>query len=331
MTTISDVARAAGVSITTVSRVLNGHEGQASAQTVHRIREAAEALRYIPNAMARNLRAQDSRAWTLIVPTISSPFLTHVARGLEDVAQAAGVGVLLCNSDDDPDKERLYLSVAESGRASAVVLTPTTPNVDLTRLHALGIPIVSIIRPLSSDSRVDTVVIDTFAAAREATLRLLGQGLRAVACINGPNDEYVDHERLAGYVAAHRETGLAVDGSLVLEARPDEVGGRQAADSLLDRATPDAVLVANSIMTIGVVGSMIARGIDPARGPRITTFDVSPWTDALMPFVTLIRQPAYEFGRRAGELLLERKSEPERHPRIVYLNATLRDQPERPS
>lgn len=323
MTTIRDIAQLAGVSTATVSRILNGHPGQATPETAKRVMDAVRATHYVPNSVARSLRRQDSQTWALVLPNIENPFLTQVARGVEDVAHTKGFAVLLCNSDDDAAKERSYLKVAEAGRFSGVVLVPTTNSVDVRSLTQLGIPVVCALRPLRTELAADSVLMDTFSGSVEATSCLIRAGHRTIACLPGTRDNYSDRERLTGFRFAHESAGKAVDEDLIVFSNATVDGGHEAAEALHARGLPDAMLIANSMMAMGVIGSMVQRGMDPARGPRMIAFDDAPWIRELAPYLGVVQQPAYEFGRATASMLLDRLTEPGLTPRQLTLRTSL--------
>ncbi|WP_420813921.1 LacI family DNA-binding transcriptional regulator, partial [Phytoactinopolyspora endophytica] len=167
MVTIRDVAAHAEVSTATVSRVLND-DHHVRAHTAQRVRDAVLELKYVPNSVGRSLRRQRSALWALIIADIENPFLTGVTRGVEDVAQTNGYSVLLCNSDEDADKERHYLDIAEQSRVTGVLITPTSPVIDLHPLHSRKVPVVALDRPVPGDPSVDAVLVDSRGAARMA-------------------------------------------------------------------------------------------------------------------------------------------------------------------
>lgn len=318
-----DIARMAGVSTATVSRILNDMSGQASKETVKRVMDAVAATGYVPNSMARSLRRRDPRALILLLPNIDNPFLTQVARGVEDVAQTEGFSVLLCNSDDQPQKERSYLQIAESGGASGVIAVPTTPHLDVSSLESLKVPVVAILRPLEGNASVDTILIDTFSASRNATRHLLSQGHRRIGCLAGTRNNYSDKQRLLGYQQAHQEAGVAVDESMVVFSETTVASGREAAVELMSRGSPTAILIANSLMAIGVIGAFSARQGDAAPRPEMIAFDDAPWIRELAPYLGVIRQPGYEFGRAAATMLLERLDKPEKAHATLIMATTL--------
>src|ERR1044072_4654321 len=174
MATISDVASRAGVSTATVSRALNG-KSTVDPGLVARVVEAAQELGYQPNGPARNLRRQETAVLALIISDVENPFFTSIARGVEDVAHEVGYSVVLCNSDESPEKERRYIDVAIQERVAGVVLSPTGMPTNVDALTTRGTPLVAVDRPLP-DASADMVLVDTKQAAKEAAAHLLAQG-----------------------------------------------------------------------------------------------------------------------------------------------------------
>ncbi|MBB1158517.1 MULTISPECIES: LacI family DNA-binding transcriptional regulator [Amycolatopsis] len=319
MATISDVAARAGVSTATVSRTLNG-KSTVDPELAARVLEAAEELGYHPNGLARNLRRQETAVLALIISDVENPFFTSIARGVEDLAQVSGYSVVLCNSDENEDKERRYLDVALQERVAGVLLSPTGPATSVTRLRRLGIPVVAVDRPLPGTDG-DQVLVDTRRAARQATRHLVANSYRRVACLTGPPGVRTADDRLSGYFDAVGE-----ENAIFRRAEYRAEGARHAAGDLLDQPVPpDALLVANSTMAIGVLEALAERSLRAGRDIGIVSFDDAPWTTLIDPPLTVVAQPAYEIGRVAAQLLLARIADSTREPVTTTLDAQLID------
>ena len=322
MATIQEVARQAQVSAATVSRVLNGN-GKVHPDLVRRVRAAVEALGYQPNSVARNLRRSESSLWAVIVPDVGNPFFTSMVRGVEDVAQSAGYSVVLCNSDEEPGKEARYIAAAAAERMAGVVISPaSTRDTDVTQLLDLGIPVVAVDRRLSGAS-VDTVLVDNERAAEEAAEHLIDMGYRRVACITGPQQAMTASERLAGYQRALRRRGQDLRPPLVRHADFRERGGYAAMASLLADAAPDAVFVANNLMTVGALECLMKSGIRVPREVGVVGFDEIPWADLVRPSLSTVAQPTYDMGKTAGQLLTTRRNSPGKPCATVILPTKL--------
>ncbi len=303
---IRDVAKEAGVSVATVSRAMNNAKS-VSPELKKRVQAAARKLGYRPNTVARSLRRRHTRIWALIISDITTPFFTSVARGVEDVAQKAGYSVMLCNADEDPVKEAHYLEVAEQDQVAGVILSPHSAGTDVSLLHNSSIPCVVIDRPLSES--IDSVVVDSRAGAREATLHLLDSGWRRPACITGPEDAYTAVERRRGYEDALRERGLSYTGKIIHQPFRADGGRRAAAELLSSETPPDSFFVANTALALGVLAEFAERGLRAGTDIGIITFDEVPWASLLTSPLSVVSQPAYEVGAEAARLLAHRMLE----------------------
>ena len=302
MATISDVAARAGVSVATVSRTLNGNVTVAPGLAA-RVRAAAAELGYQPNGLARSLRKRKTAVLALIISDVENPFFTAIARGVEDVAMAAGYSVVLCNSDENLDKERRYLDVAVEERVAGVVLSPTAAGTNVDALLGRGTPVVAVDRPLPG---VDQVLVNTRLAAAEATAHLIRGGYRHIGCVTGPAGVPTADDRLAGYRDALGGAGRDEDAHLVRRADYRAEGAGLAAAEMLRGGPVDALLVANSTQAIGVLDALRTAGARLGTDVGVVAFDDSPWATLIDPPLTVVAQPAYELGAVAARLLLDR-------------------------
>jgi LacI family transcriptional regulator len=305
VTNIKDVARAAGVSPATVSRVLNGNS-TVSPDRAARVAEAAAALGYQPHGPARALRQQRTRLWAVIVSDIQNPFFTAMVRAIEDVGRAEGHRVVLCNSDEDPAREASYIEVAVAERMGGVVLAPASDR--SSRVDALlerQIPVVTVDRRLRHHrDLVDSVMVDNRAGAMAATEHLVAAGSKRVACITGPARASTAAERLLGYRGALRKLGREAIPDLVRHADYRFEGGHAAALELLRaRKRPDALFVANNLMTLGALQAITDLGLHVPGDVAIVGFDDAPWSTLITPPLTVVAQPTLEIGREAARLL----------------------------
>lgn len=322
MTTIYDVAKHAGVSPATVSRVLNGH--RVDPALAQRVNQATAELGFRRNAVARNLRRSRTTLWAVIISDIGNPFFTSLVRGVEDAAQAAGYSVVLCNSDEDLKKEADYASVAVSEQMAGVIISPSSErSSDVDSLLEARIPVVTIDRSIRG-VKIDSVRVDNAQGAAEATAHLLAGGYRRVACITGPRRATTASQRLKGYEHAHREAHLAVDPQLVRHADFRQQGGYDAMSALLSLPVrPDAVFVANNLMTVGALACLTDHGIGIPDGMGVVGFDDIPWAQLIRPTLSVVKQPTYEVGQTAGHLLIQRIAQPSRPPSTVILPTSL--------
>jgi LacI family transcriptional regulator len=322
-TTIVDVARNAGVSTATVSRVLNNNP-RVDSRLRARVLQAVKEMGYRPSRAARTLRTRRNRVWALIISDVrTGPFFADVVRGVEDIAYGAGYSLFLCNADEDPVKESTYVELAVAEQVGGLILTPSSEHTDLTPAVRARIPVVLADRTLPTEY-ADTVIVDNILGAYQAVNHLLEGGYKRLACISGPLQTTTGERRYVGYCKAMAEAGRAIDESLVRVADFREAGGRTAMRDLLSqRPRPDAVFVTNHLMAIGALQAIDQAGFVIPRDIAIISFDDSPWSTLLRPPLSAVAQPAYDLGVESARLLLSRLEGYSGVARTVTLSPTL--------
>ncbi|WP_448256510.1 LacI family DNA-binding transcriptional regulator [Microbacterium aurum] len=316
MATIYEVARLAGVSPATVSRVFNGMS--VSPERAEAVRSAAAQLKFTPNRTARTLRRQASEVIALVIPDIENPYFTEMARGVEDVASQAGYSVVLCNSDSQIEKEATYLQIAISEHMAGVILAAASDHTNLDALLATGRPVVAVDRGTGYD--IDGVMMSNRSAGQAATENLVQAGYRRIACITGPERIETAQERAAGWrsVMLRNFPDLDADGLLRYSTfRVD--GGREVMEELLALPEPpDAVVAANNLLGVGAIQVLSEHGMTPPRF-GVAVVGSLPFTTLSPSAVTVVRLPARHMGVTAAKLLLERIGGDDQPPRTVVL------------
>jgi DNA-binding LacI/PurR family transcriptional regulator len=243
----------------------------------------------------------------VIIPSISNPFFTAVARAVEDTALEAGYAVTICSSDQDLAKERRYLGVLRNRMADGALITvANTEKSDLSPLLASGMPVVLVDRCLSGVT-LDSVTIDTRRGAYMAVEHLLERGYRRIGLVGGPPPVSTATSKLEGFCQALRDRGLPVEQELLLAGAYTEESGYELGARLLGlRNPPDALVVANNQMTLGFFRLVKERGLRVPQEIAFVGFDDAPWASLVVPPVTVIDQPTYDLGRSATKMLLER-------------------------
>jgi LacI family transcriptional regulator len=317
MVKIRDVALEAAVSSATVSRVLNG-KPNVDFDLAVRVRAAAERLGYRPNGLARNLRRRATDLLALIISDVGNPFFTAVTRGVEDIARANGYSVLLCNADENPERESVYLAVAEREQVAGVILSPHHASTDIRRLRQASIPVVVVDRELDG-AQTDSVIVQSRKGARSATDHLIDAGWLRPGCITGPKDASTAQARLQGYLDAVEAQGGA---PIFRHAPYRQQGGRAAAAELLElREPPDSLFVANSEMALGALDEIKRRGLALGNDLGFIMFDDTSWAPLLSPAISVVAQPAYDVGAMAADLLMQHlKGVASATPRQVLLS-----------
>lgn len=301
---IKDVAAHAGVSVGTVSNVLNGRS-TVSPAAVERVRAAIDALGYVRNDAARQLRAGRSRAIALIVLDVGNPFFAAVARGAEARAAADGYVVLLGSSGADGGQERLYLDQFREQRVAGVLLTPADADGDVVEhLASAGIPVVLVDEQTVVDE-VCTVSVDDVEGGYLAVAHLLERGRRRVAFVGGPLGTRQVADRLAGARRAIAEVeGAALE---IIETEAMTVlAGRAAGERLRERSDrPDAVFAANDLLAVGVLQALtMLGGVRVPEDIALVGYDDIDFASATVVPLTSVRQPAEALGSTAVDLLL---------------------------
>ena len=323
MATIYDVAARAGVSPATVSRVLNGRPVSPAKERL--VTEAAHALNYTPNRVARTLRRQLSEVVALIIPDIENPFFTSLARGVADTAQEAGHSVVLCNTDGDVAKEEHFLRIALSENMAGVVIAPAATTSAVQSLIERGRAVVAVDRPIP-DADVDCVVIDNVAAGRLATRALWDAGFQDIACITGPTELVTANDRARGWRQVLDELSSTAPAPHRLTHADFRVGGGRACMAeLLDLATPpQAVVAGNNLVGVGALQVLNERGLTPAEFGVAVIGDL-PFSAHPEAGVPVVQLPTRTMGMTAGALLLERIDGHEGPGRRIVMSGELRD------
>lgn len=310
MATIKQVALAAGVSFTTVSHVLNNTRPVSPAART-RVLAAVEQLHYVPSALARSLRNRVTATIGLIIPNNTNPYFSEVARGIEDSCYAAGYSVILCNSDDDPDKQRAYLNVLLTKRCDGLIMAALAQT-DGELLRKMRVPTVLLDRA-PRDATIDSVGVDNAAGGALAARHLLESGRRRIACIAGPSDIEISRLRIEGLRATLEEAGLQLEAKLCEFADFSSAGGYAAACRLLDlpaERRPDAIFCCNDLMAIGALRAAAERAIDVPRQLAVVGFDDIDLARFVHPPLTSVAQNTRALGRITAQCLLARIADP---------------------
>ena len=319
MVRIIDVARHAGISVASVSRALGGLPG-VSDKTRDHVMASAQALGYRPNLAARRLRSRRTDTLGLVVSDIRNPYFTEVSRAVEDVAYANGMRVMLCNADEDPEKESFYLEMMHDENVAGVILSPTLPRLAGYQQADYPFPVVLVDR-CESDTDADAVVLDNVDAGQRLVRHLVDVGHRRIVFFYGAASA-TGRQRLAGYQDALAAVGLTPV-SQALKPTTDEA--RAAMRQFIERHSqlPDAIVASSGLILLGLVEALREADLSYPDDVALAGFDDMPWTRIITPSITVIAQPTYDIGRTAIELLLARIAQPEQAVRRIVLRGEL--------
>ena len=309
MATIKDVAARAGISYTTVSHVVNGTR-PVSDPVREKVEAAIAELGYVPSGVARSLRARATGTLGLLVPNASNPYFAELARGIEDHAERNGYSVILCNSDDDIDKQLRYLRVLVERRIDGlIVATVASDKAFAEALAGLRVPLMLVDRSLDGVT-ADRVQVDHELGGFLATQHLLELGHRRIACVGGPASTQVVQLRAAGYRRAL--AGAKVEALPVVDCAFTSPAGYAAAQVLLDGdQPPTAIFAGNDMIALGVLRAAAERGVRVPEQLSVVGFDDIQVSRYLYPALTTVGQSIGQLGEMAAARLLARIRTPD--------------------
>ena len=304
--TIADVAREAGVSAMTVSRVVN-RKGEVSPDTIRRVQEVIERLGYRPSGIARGLATRRTGTLGLVIPDIANPFFSGLARGVEQAAYEAGYNVFLCNTDEDPQREVEVLQSLEEKRVDGVLLCSSRLGESELVAALERFPAGVLVNRRLERKLFGAVVVDDELGGALATRHLLQTGHREIGFLAGPAVSYSGQERAKGYRAALEAAGRSYDPGLVYPCQPTLDGGKQTAARLLvDHPGVTALFCFNDLVAAGALHACIEMGRGVPADLAIVGCDDIPLARLIVPPLTTCRVPLSEMGVQATRLLLER-------------------------
>lgn len=323
MTTIRDVAERAGVSITTVSHVIN-RTRKVEPATAAKVEAAIDELGYRPNALARSMRRGTTQTVGVVIPDIANPFFGDLARSLEDHMFEAGYSAIICNSDGDEDKESRYLEVLLAKQVDGLLLVAAShPSDGLVGIVERGTPTIVVDRELD-DLAVSQVMVANRDGGELAGQHLLELGHRDIGVIAGPGSLGTSARRLDGFRAALEDADLTLPAARVWRGDFRAASGRAAMERWLESDDPPtAVFAENDLMAIGALSAAHGAGIDVPAQLTVVGFDGIAFGAEVTPPLTTVAQSADDMARVAIELLLERVRDAEAEPRTVVLPVSL--------
>jgi LacI family transcriptional regulator len=304
MPVLLDIAKRAGVAPITVSRVIN-NSGYVSRSTRERVEAAVKELGYVPNTIARGLRSKRTHTLALVVTDITNPYFTSMARGVEDVAGASNYTVIYCNTDESEAKEEKYANMLAQRQVDGVLLVPSRGNVKTIQfLKSNDIDVVVLDRRVSGEA--DVVYSDSRNGASRLTKLLIGLGHTRIAIIAGSRGVSTSEDRVAGYQQALAEAGLSDNELIYYGAFNEQSGYRLANQAMMQNPQPTAIFGGNNFVAMGAIKAIHGLNLTVPGDVSVVSFDDLPEFMFMKPFLTVARQPAYEMGRLAAELLLKR-------------------------
>ena len=300
-----DVAKEAGVSVATVSRVINNSD-TVTQETINKVRLAIDKLSYTPNVTARNLRKHESQMILVLAPNFTNPFYAHVLNGISEAAQERGYSAFIC-SYKETDPEDFLCRMLETRQADGAILLASTPDYSWLETLSRKYPIVQCAEYIE-DAEICSVSIDNYAAMREAIAYLLNIGHRRIGLITSNNNYISTQQRERGYyneLAALKSNGIR---SAIAYAAEDYTfeSGVKAMRELLDAGNPPtAVACVSDVLALGAISEIQSRGLSVPDDISVMGFDDVDYTKMFHPFLSTVAQPCYDIGCRSVELLCD--------------------------
>jgi LacI family transcriptional regulator len=302
--TMADVARLAGVSVSTVSNVLN-NQAIVSPELTGRVRKAIEALGFSPNSGARSLRMGQTRIIGMVIPDITNPFYGQITGGVEEAAIKNGYELMVLNSKRQPDLERRHLNALRAQRVEGILLNPCnsyTARDVLLRNH----PPIVFVDCVPLDSKASCIVTNNFEAAHEATRYLIGLGHRRIAIITAELTYSTMIERMEGYQRAMQEAGIPIRSEYTRQSATEVESGHRCGLSLFRLPEPPtAIFSLNNRIGLGILRALKELDIPCPERVSVMIFDDPDWASVFSPSLTAIEQPAHKMGMSAVQLLLK--------------------------
>ena len=324
MSTIKDVARHAGVSISTVSHVLN-ETRFVSEDKALKVREAVEALNYKPSALARSLKTNRTQTIGMLTASNANPFFAEVIHGVEASCYDRGYHLVLCNSGGNLEKQKSYLKTLETKRIDGLLVMSAHSDpefFDLLKNHC-SVPLV-ILDCHAPELDADIIMEDPEQGGYEASCYLLEQGHKNIGCICGPANLSPSSQRLAGYYRAMEEAGITPEKEWIVEGRLTADSGYNAAMKLLENGQPpSALFVGNDLMAMGVICALQTRGYKVPEDVSIVGYDDIELSAYTSPPLTTFHQPKGDLGKLAANTLIDRIENPELKTQIRTLRSAL--------
>ena len=316
--TIQDVAKAAGVSVATVSRVINNSKAVAE-NTRETVMAAIKMLNYQPNLLGRNLRRTETKRVLVLLPNIGNPFYARIVKGIEDVAHKNGYNVMLCNTDLNAEREKIYLELLKSRLADGVIfMAPLLGKEGLTEIGG-SFPVVQCCE-YTEGARVSHVSIDNYAAAHKVTRHLTSAGHKRIGMISCRGSVVSIMQRESGFKKALADSGIDFQEDLIKYGDYSFNSGLRAANQFVSmRNMPTAIFAISDIMAIGALRAIRENNLKVPEDMAVAGFDNINFASMCNPTLTTISQPKYDMGCISMELLLQQIRGELKEPKDILL------------
>ena len=303
--TIKDIARLSEVSITTVSLILNKKDKEISEETRQRVLRVIKEQNYVPSSIARSMITKKTKIIGLLVPDVTNPYFPELVRGIEDVASSFGYNVLLCNTDDNQEKEMEYTNILKDKQVDGIIFISAvrSNHNGIIELSNSGMPVVVLDRILEQES-LNSVYLDNVEGGYIATVHFIEKGHKKIGCITGPLENKSAKDRYEGYRKAIQEGQLNFEEGFVYEGDYKFSAGEEGAE-LLIKAGVSAIFVSNDMMAYGVYRKLGQLGLKIPEDISVVGYDDIYLSTVHTPALSTVRQPRHEMGEAAVSMLIK--------------------------
>lgn len=305
--TIKEIAKLAGVSTATVSKVVNHKDDNISDATRQRVLDLIESHHYVPNRIASSMITKKTNTIGLIIPDITNPFFPEVARGVEDYANKAGYHVVLCNSDNDPKKEITYIAMLQEKMVDGIIFTSSSLRNKVTKeFMRMQIPVITVDREIEGLKTNGKITVDNVNGAYNGVKYMIERGYRRILHLGGPLTSKPSLDRLEGYKKALEVAQIAFDPRLCHEGNYTSEWGYSGVSNAIDEKLDfDGIFCGNDMIAIGVIKALNERGLKVPQDIGVLGFDNIYMSTVVSPNLTTISQPNYQMGFKAAEMLIQ--------------------------
>ncbi|WP_406765503.1 LacI family DNA-binding transcriptional regulator [Candidatus Clostridium radicumherbarum] len=325
--TIKDIAQLGGVSIATVSKILNNKSDDIGRETIDRIKKIIEESGYVPNSIARSMVTKATKTLGLIIPDVSNPFFTNLVRGAEDTANQYGYTIFIGNTDDDIDKEIKYIKTLEGKKVDGILLAGAAiRNKEKEKNLNILVPTVAIDRNVYYEQIKGIVEVDNFNGSYEAVNYLIKKGYKDIIFVSGPWDTKPTIDRYEGYKKALLDNNLEFNTDNVYSGTYTKEFGEKIAQKIYKICKDKAIFCGNDLIAFGIVNVLKKKGIAIPKDTSVMGFDDIDICTFISPELTTVRQPSYDIGCEGVKMLIDilENREAERH-KIIRTKLVIRE------
>lgn len=327
--TIKDIARLAGVSTATVSKVINRKDHEITETTRKKVMSIVRQYNYVPNRIASSMVTKKTHTIGLIIPDISNPFFPELARGVEDYASKLGYAVFLCNTDNDAQKEQTYLEKLQEKMVDGIILTASSHRrTNSNDLKESNIPIVALDREIDSFKSGGTVISDNLSGAYGAVSYLLSRGMKKILYLAGPINSKPSKDRLQGYINALEDHNHQVKQEMILDGSFTLDWGYSGTLKAIDQGLEfDSIFCGNDMIAFGAIQAIKLKGLRVPQDISVIGFDDIAMAGIIDPPLTTVKQPNYQMGYESSKILIGiiEKHPPENRELVLNTKLIIRD------